>query len=71
MSEAYIFRNLNDSVNEIIKPFWFNDTICSLSNQITTETPWYEKMDLSTKIALISLGVSVLTFLLGFIVQRL
>jgi len=70
MSEAYIFRNLNDSVNEIIKPFWFNDTICSLSNQITTETPWYEKMDLSTKIALISLGVSVLTFLLGFIVSE-
>ena len=70
MSEAYIFRNLNDSVNEITKPFWFNDTICSLSNQITTETPWYEKMDLSTKIALISLGVSVLTFLLGFIVSE-
>lgn len=70
MSEVYIFRNLNDSVNEIIKPFWFNDTICSLSNQITTEIPWYEKMDLSTKIALISLGVSVLTFLLGFIVSE-
>lgn len=69
MNEEYIFRNVNDSVNEIFKPFWLNDTIYSISN-IDANLSWYEKMDLSTKIALISLGVSVITFLLGFIVSE-
>lgn len=70
MNEEYIFKYTNDSINEIFKPFWFNDTIHSISNHIEKELSWYEKMDLSTKIALISLGVSVLTFLLGFIVSE-
>lgn len=70
MNEEYIFKYTNDSINEIFKPFWFNDTIYSITNHIETNLSWYEKMDLSTKIALISLGVSVLTFLLGFIVSE-
>lgn len=70
MNEGYIFKYTNDSINEIFKPFWFNDTIYSITNHIETNLSWYEKMDLSTKIALISLGVSVLTFLLGFIVSE-
>ena len=70
MNVEYIFRNANDSVNDIFKPFWLNDTICFISNNIESELSWYEKMDLSTKVALISLGVSVLTFLLGFIVSE-
>lgn len=70
MNEEYIFRNINDSINEIFRPFWLNDTIYPISNRIELELSWYEKMDLSTKIALISLGVSVLTFLLGFIVSE-
>lgn len=70
MNEEYIFINANDSINEIFKPFWLNDTIYSITNHIETNLSWYEKMDLSTKIALISLGVSVLTFLLGFIVSE-
>lgn len=70
MNEEYIFKYTNDSINEIFKPFWFNDTIHSISNHIEKELSWYEKMDLSTKIALISLGVSILTFLIGFIVSE-
>lgn len=70
MNVEYIFRNANDSVNDIFKPFWLNDTICFISNNIESELSWYEKMDLSTKVALISLGVSVITFLLGFIVSE-
>lgn len=70
MNTGYIFRSTNDSINEIFKPFWLNDTIFPISNHIEAELPWYEKMDLSTTIALISLGVSVLTFLFGFIVSE-
>lgn len=70
MNEEFIFRNVNDSISNLFKPFWLNDTIYSISNHIESELSWYEKMDLSTKIALISLGVSVLTFLLGFIVSE-
>lgn len=83
MNEGYIFRTANDSINEIFNPFWLNDTIFSLTNHIEAndtifnltnhieaKVSWYENLDLSTKIALISLGVSVLTFLLGFIVSE-
>lgn len=83
MNEGYIFRTENDSINEIFNPFWLNDTIFSLTNHIeandtiynltnhiVAKVSWYENLDLSTKIALISLGVSVLTFLLGFIVSE-
>lgn len=70
MNEEYIFKNINDSINGIFSPFWLNNSICSIPNHIEMELSWYEKMDLSTKIALISLGVSVLTFLLGFLVSE-
>lgn len=70
MDGEYIYRNTNDSISEIFKPFWLNDTIFYMSNRLEEELSWYEKMDLSTKIALISLGVSVLTFIFGFIVSE-
>lgn len=70
MDEIYIFKLANDSINEAFSPFWINDTIHCLANHIKEETAWYEKMDLSTTIALISLGVSILTFLIGFIVSE-
>lgn len=70
MNGEYIFRNVNDSISNLFNPFWLNDTIYSISNHIESELSWYEKMDLSTTIALISLGVSVLTFLFGFIVSE-
>lgn len=70
MDGEYIYRNTNDSISEIFKPFWLNDTIFCMSNHLEAELSWYEKMDLSTKIALISLGISVLTFIFGFIVSE-
>lgn len=78
MNEEYIFRNANDSINEIFKPFWFNDTIYSISNHIESDIPWYETLDFSTKIsllslivAIISLCVSVLIFFIGFYISEL
>lgn len=83
MDEEYVFWDVNDSINEIFKPFWHNDsinkifmqfssndTISIVSNHITDEILWYEKMDLSTKIALISLVVSVVIFFLGFLISE-
>lgn len=70
MDERYIFKWVNDSINETFNPFWLKDTIHSFANHIEAEVPWYENLDLSTKIALISLGVSVLTFLFGFIISE-
>lgn len=78
MNEEYIFRNTNDSINEIFKPFWLNDTIYSISNHIESDIPWYETLDFSTKIsllslivAIISLIVSVIIFCVGFYISEL
>ena len=70
MNGEYIFRNVNDSISNLFNSFWINDTIYSISSHIESDLSWYEKMDLSTTIAFISLGVSVLTFLFGFIVSE-
>lgn len=55
MDERYIFKWVNDSINETFNPFWLKDTIHSFANHIEAEVPWYENLDLSTKIALISI----------------
>lgn len=70
MGEKYIFKWANDSINEVFKPLWLNDTTYHLPNHINAEVSWYETLDLSTKISLISLVISILTFFAGFIISE-
>ena len=49
MGEKYIFKWANDSINEVFKPLWLNDTTYHLPNHINAEVSWYETLDLSNK----------------------
>lgn len=79
MNCEYIFRNTSDSISNFFNPFWLNnDTIYSVSNHIESDIPWYETLDFSTKIsllslivAIISLFVSVIIFCVGFYISEL
>lgn len=42
MGEKYIFKWANDSINEVFKPLWLNDTTYHLPNHINAEVSWYE-----------------------------
>lgn len=37
MGEKYIFKWANDSINEVFKPLWLNDTTYHLPNHINAE----------------------------------